>query len=332
MPDQTPEPLTNFELREIAETPDGEMLPETTIEAMARELLAARARIAELEAERDIAQGQWRLSGGEALTARDDLDKARARITEWRVHFAEIVDALGEPEDTRFDALPEVARELRARIAELEDQARRQVRGVQLAWALDLWMALGCPIEEFDGYTRRNNAADTWANLLGVVRDIFRPKCGKPTDGGPCVLSVHEVGPCYSSGDVGASEPIPHAAPKDDAEPEAPAVEPHAYRRGRAAGGPAVSDNRIEPQEVIQAVEFYIEQELNDAAKYDNRAPFDESGIWSLHQLARDIYARGVDDGTRQEAERQRHQGRRDREAAKARVRAAELREVRDAE
>lgn len=87
-----------------------------------------------------------------------------------------------------------------------------------------------------------------------------------------------------------------------------------------------MTDNSIEPPEVIQAVEFYIEQELSDAAKYDNRAPFDESGIWSLHQLARDIYARGVDDGTRQEGERQRRQRCREREEAKAR--AAELREV----
>ncbi|AHH20806.1 hypothetical protein NONO_c60300 [Nocardia nova SH22a] len=75
--------------------------------------------------------------------------------------------------------------------------------------------------------------------------------------------------------------------------------------------------SEIEPSEVIQAVESYVGRELRDAAQYSNREPFDQSGIWSLHQLARDIYARGVDDGTRQEAERQRHQQNRDRQAAK---------------
>jgi hypothetical protein len=101
----------------------------------------------------------------------------------------------------------------RARIAELEEQSRRVALSVQIGFALDLWMALGCPVEEFDGYMERNSIADTWANLLGVVRNIFHLKCGKLTDDGPCVLSEHEVGPCHSRGDVGSSEPVPHAEP-----------------------------------------------------------------------------------------------------------------------
>lgn len=48
MPDQTP---TDDQLREIVETPDSELLPDEMVGAMAAELLAARARIAELQAE-----------------------------------------------------------------------------------------------------------------------------------------------------------------------------------------------------------------------------------------------------------------------------------------
>jgi hypothetical protein len=140
MPDQTPAALTDNELRELIAESAGDLLPDETIEAMARELLANRARV-----------------------------------------------------------------------AELEEQSRRVTLSVQLGFALDLWMALGCPAEEFDGYMERNSIADTWANLLGVVRSIFRPKCGKPTDGGPCVLSEHKIGPCYSRSDAGRSEPVPHA-------------------------------------------------------------------------------------------------------------------------
>ncbi|AHH16570.1 hypothetical protein NONO_c17700 [Nocardia nova SH22a] len=79
-----------------------------------------------------------------------------------------------------------------------------------------------------------------------------------------------------------------------------------------------MSDHQIEPLEVIRAIESYVERELHDTAKYSNREPFDQPGVWSLHQTARDIYARGVDDGTRQEDERQRCQRNRDRETVKA--------------
>ncbi|MFE2994147.1 hypothetical protein ACFXG4_03935 [Nocardia sp. NPDC059246] len=99
-----------------------------------------------------------------------------------------------------------------ARVAELEQQAKKRIRSVQVEYAFDLWMALGCPTNAFYGYLERNGIADTWANLLAVVRDTFRPKCGQPTDGGPCVLSEHEIGPCYSREDVGVSESVPHAA------------------------------------------------------------------------------------------------------------------------
>lgn len=56
---------------------------------------------------------------------------------------------------------------------------------------------------------------------------------------------------------------------------------------------------RISPAAVVQAVEDYVESELSDAARYDNREPLDESGIWSLHRLAAVIYAIGWADGER---------------------------------
>lgn len=56
---------------------------------------------------------------------------------------------------------------------------------------------------------------------------------------------------------------------------------------------------RISPASVVQAAEDYVESELTDAARYDNRTPLDESGIWSLHRLAAAIYAIGWADGER---------------------------------
>jgi len=57
-------------------------------------------------------------------------------------------------------------------------------------------------------------------------------------------------------------------------------------------------------------------REHADDRKYTNRTPLDESGVWSLHQLAAEIYAAGFDEGSRT-AER-REQGRREREFDKA--------------
>jgi hypothetical protein len=45
MPDQKPEALTDDELRELIEESAGDLLPDETIEAMARAILAHRARI-----------------------------------------------------------------------------------------------------------------------------------------------------------------------------------------------------------------------------------------------------------------------------------------------
>ncbi|WP_280185439.1 MULTISPECIES: hypothetical protein [Nocardia] len=74
----------------------------------------------------------------------------------------------------------------------------------------------------------------------------------------------------------------------------------------------------IEPRPVIDLVERYVAQELRDADQYTNRRPLDESGIWSLHQLAREVYALGVRDGIVQEEERRRRQRQREHAAKEA--------------
>lgn len=81
---------------------------------------------------------------------------------------------------------------------------------------------------------------------------------------------------------------------------------------------------RILPVQLVQEVEQYVEGELADADRYDNRELLDESGVCSLHQLASQIYARGWDDGERAQAERDNGQMRRDR-ARGPQPRAAEL-------
>ncbi len=74
----------------------------------------------------------------------------------------------------------------------------------------------------------------------------------------------------------------------------------------------------IEPPEVIRVVENYVDEELRDTARYTNRTPLDSSGVWGLHQVARDIYALGVRDGASQERARSSGIRQRERDAAKA--------------
>lgn len=82
--------------------------------------------------------------------------------------------------------------------------------------AADLWDALGAPTQDFDAYYERNRWADTWSNLLGIVRDRFRPKCGADTEGEPCVLTAGHLPPHYGSSDVGSHEPVPVAEPQGE--------------------------------------------------------------------------------------------------------------------
>ena len=49
--------------------------------------------------------------------------------------------------------------------------------------------------------------------------------------------------------------------------------------------------------EVVHLVDAYVGKELADAKRFDNRAPLDESGIYSLHLLAATIFAKGYELG-----------------------------------
>lgn len=60
------------------------------------------------------------------------------------------------------------------------------------------------------------------------------------------------------------------------------------------------------PVEISNLVNQYVESELADAAKYSNRSPLDESGVYSLHTLAREIYHEGWKDGLHYNAEQER--------------------------
>lgn len=68
------------------------------------------------------------------------------------------------------------------------------------------------------------------------------------------------------------------------------------------------------PVEVVQLVESHVRKELADVGRYDNREPYDESYIFSLHQLAAKIYGLGFAQGECIEAERARNTERRQRE------------------
>ena len=74
----------------------------------------------------------------------------------------------------------------------------------------------------------------------------------------------------------------------------------------------------IEPREVIDLVEDYVYRELRNAEQYENSTPLDESGIYGLHRLAREIYALGVRDGVSQEVTRTQRQLDRQRKEAAA--------------
>jgi hypothetical protein len=58
-----------------------------------------------------------------------------------------------------------------------------------------------------------------------------------------------------------------------------------------------MAEYSIEPREVAEAVERYVDAELADARKYDNRTPLDDSGVWSLHRLAASVFALGFEAG-----------------------------------
>jgi hypothetical protein len=70
--------------------------------------------------------------------------------------------------------------------------------------ALDLWMALGLPPEEFETHTRRHTLDGTWAQMLDVIRRTHTPPCWHPMPGGDwCVLQPGHNAPHYGTEDTG---------------------------------------------------------------------------------------------------------------------------------
>lgn len=51
------------------------------------------------------------------------------------------------------------------------------------------------------------------------------------------------------------------------------------------------------PQTVAEAVERYVEAELDAADKYENRTPLDGSGVYALHRLVAEAYGAGFEAG-----------------------------------
>jgi len=74
----------------------------------------------------------------------------------------------------------------------------------------------------------------------------------------------------------------------------------------------------VEPEEIVNLVETFVNDEHEDDLKYENRTPLDESGVWSLHQLAAEIYAAGFHAGTRTAEARDRGMRHRKADAVKA--------------
>jgi hypothetical protein len=73
--------------------------------------------------------------------------------------------------------------------------------------------------------------------------------------------------------------------------------------------------NPVEPLEVAQEVERYVDGEFRDAEKYSIRDLLDESGVYSLHSLAARIYQRGFNDGRAVEGWKRNEQRQRTRDA-----------------
>lgn len=64
---------------------------------------------------------------------------------------------------------------------------------------------------------------------------------------------------------------------------------------------------RVEPPAVLELVESFLEKEYSSAER-ENRLPFDDRSVHSLHLLAAQIYALGHSDGAEVTDERYRRQ------------------------
>lgn len=99
------------EIATVAVDALGDVLP-TGVEQSAAEVLALRARVTEAEEARDIAEGQWRLSCGEANAARDRVAELEAERDLWK-------ERAEKGQLHRDDLIKELI-QLRARVADLE--------------------------------------------------------------------------------------------------------------------------------------------------------------------------------------------------------------------
>lgn len=79
------------------------------------------------------------------------------------------------------------------------------------------------------------------------------------------------------------------------------------------------NERPVEPLDVAQSVESYVDGEFRDAAKYSNRELLDESGVYSLHELAARIYQMGFNDGRQVEGWKRNEQRQRVKDAERAR-------------
>lgn len=71
---------------------------------------------------------------------------------------------------------------------------------------------------------------------------------------------------------------------------------------------------RVEPSDVVEAVEQWITHALNASAKYSNHELLGADDAFTLHRLAAEVYAIGWEHGERAEARRQSAQRYRDRD------------------
>jgi hypothetical protein len=79
-----------------------------------------------------------------------------------------------------------------------------------------------------------------------------------------------------------------------------------------------MTERPVEPFAIARLVESYVDDETRSAAKYTNRSPLDDSGVYSLHVIAARIFALGFHEGVQAEGWRQQSMRSRERDAQRA--------------
>lgn len=78
-----------------------------------------------------------------------------------------------------------------------------------------------------------------------------------------------------------------------------------------------MSNDTPVPIAVVELVDRFIEGEHRDAHRFTNREVLDDSGAYSLHGTAADVYARGYQDGRMAERARSNNERQRERDRAR---------------